>query len=302
VPAELTALAAREFGIIIDHAARPTDARSGAGVHPARTPDDRSAYLKITPASLGVEALDGARRELRFYRQLATEVPVRTPPLLDALETDLGVALLLAAVGHQVNVDAWSAPAWSTLGQDLAGLHTVPVDGQDWSRPDALLDAMSEPAFDTITKFWGDVLPGLPDLLTFRDTVREELAWQPVVLVHGDCHTGNILHAPDGLVFCDWQSTGVGRATSDLTHLSVRATPAGVTVPRDLVTAYLDRRGGDPAALKRALILEELAVFVFLWPPFAAYNSRAGIERVHDRARHLAGKWSAMTSRGHLPA
>jgi hypothetical protein len=134
VPAELMALAAREFGIIIDHAARPTDARSGAGVHPARTPDDRSAYLKITPASLGVEALDGARRELRFYRQLATEVPVRTPPLLDALETDLGVALLLAAVGHQVNVGAWSAPAWSTLGQDLAGLHTVPVDGQDWSR------------------------------------------------------------------------------------------------------------------------------------------------------------------------
>jgi hypothetical protein len=54
--------------------------------------------------------------------------------------------------------------------------------------------------------------------------------------------------------------------------------------------------GADPAPLKRALILEELAVFVFLWPPYAAYNSRAGIERVHDRARHLAGKWSAIRS------
>ena len=300
MPAELMALAVHEFGITIDRAAKPADAQSGAGVHRAWTAGGQAAYLKVTPASLGRRVLAGARRELRFYRQLAVRVPVRTPPLLDALETESGIALLLAAAGEQVTADAWDGQAWAALGRDLAGLHAVPVTGQDWRRPDSLLAAMSGPVAGDITRFWSDVLPGLadllPDLLAARGELGAELAAQQTVLVHGDCHTGNILHSAAGLVFCDWQSAGVGRATADLTHLSVRATPAGVTVPRELMTAYLDRSGADPAPLKRALILEELAVFVFLWPPYAAYNSRAGIERVHDRARHLAGKWPAVRS------
>lgn len=269
-------------------------------MYPARTPGGLAAYLKITPASLGAGALDGARRELRFYRELAAEVPVRTPPLLDAFEAGLGVALLLAAAGDQVNAAEWSDQAWSALGRDLGGLHTVPVDGQGWRRPDPLLDAMSEPVPDTIREFWADVLPGLPGLLASRDALRAELASQPAVLVHGDCHTGNIVHAADGLVFCDWQSTGACRAVSDLAFLSVRAAPAGVTVPREVMAAYLNRRGADLAQLERALILEELAIFVFQWPPFAAYNDKTGIARVHERTRHLAAKWFAEFHRGAL--
>ena len=297
VPGELMSRAVREFGITIDHAAVPADARSGAGVHRARTPLGRAAYLKLTPAVLGTDALGAARRELRFYRQLAAKVPVPTPPLLDAFEIDMGVAVLLAAAGDQVKVNAWSGDAWSMLGRDLAALHAVQVDRQDWVRPDALLDAISAPVSGTITKFWGGVLPGLSDLLDSRDALRAELAPQPAVLVHGDCHTGNIVHAGDGLVFCDWQSTGAGRATSDLAMLGVRAAPAGVAVPRNMMTEYENQRGATVMDLERALILEELAIFLFQWPPFAAYNSRAGIARVHDRTRDLAGKWFAMTSR-----
>jgi len=298
LPGELMSLAVREFGITVDHDEGPTDARSGAGVHRARAPGGRAVYLKITPAILGPEALDAACRELRFYRQLAAEVPVRTPPLLDAFETDLGVAVLLAAAGDQVEVSAWSGGMWSVLGRDLAALHTVQVARQDWVRPDALLDAMSEPLSGLITKFWGGVLPRLSDLLDSRAALRAELASQPAVLVHGDCHTGNIVHAADRLVFCDWQSTGLGRATTDLAMVSVRAAPAGVAVPRNAMTTYVNRRGDDFNDLERALILEELAIFVFQWPPFAAYNSRAGIARVHARARDLAAKWFARRNRG----
>lgn len=100
------------------------------------------------------------------------------------------------------------------------------------------------------------------------------------------------------LVFCDWQSAGPGRATADLAHLSVRAAPAGVTIPRVMMTAYLDGRGGDAADLERALVPAELAVFVFVWPPYAVYNSQAGIERVHRRTRLLARRWLGMTTRG----
>jgi hypothetical protein len=41
--------------------------------------------------------------------------------------------------------------------------------------------------------------------------------------------------------------------------------------------------------------LEELAIFVFQWPPFAAYNSPAGIARVNDRTRQLAATWFAIS-------
>jgi fructosamine-3-kinase len=220
--------------------------------------------------------------------------------LLGNLETGAGVALLLAAVGEQVRAEAWNRRAWAELGRDLAALHTIPVAEQDWPRPDPLLDVMSQPVPGSITRFWAGVLPGLPDLLASRAALRRELASQPAVLIHGDCHTGNIVHDADGLAFCDWQSTGIGRATSDLALLSVRVTPAGVTVSHEMMTAYLNHSGGDCAALERALILEELAIFVFQWPPFAAYNSRAGVMRVRDRSRDLAGKWFAMTSTGHF--
>lgn len=289
-------LAVREFGITVDDLAGPDDSRSGAGVHPARTRDGLAAYLKLTPARLGGGMVNGARRELSFYRRLAGQVPVSTPSLLGALDTDAGVALLLAAAGKHVNVEAWSDQAWTSLGRDLACLHAVPVAGRDRSGRDWLLKAMSEPVSDEVTKFWGEVLPELPELLASRDAMCAELTAQPEAFIHGDCHTGNIVHGPDGLVFCDWQSAGPGRATADLAHLSVRATPAGVTIPREMMTAYLDGSGGDAADLERALVPAELAVLVFQWPPYAAYNSQAGIERVHHRARLLARKWLGTTS------
>lgn len=294
---DLMSRAVREFGISIDDLAGPDDARSGAGVHQARTRDGQAAYLKLTPAGLGSRMVDRARRELTFYRRLADQVPVRTPPLLDAFDTDAGVALLLAAAGQQVNAGAWSDQAWAALGRDLARLHAVPVAGHDRSGQDPLLKALSGPVSDEVTGFWGEVLPELPELLASRDVLRAVLAAQPVAFIHGDCHTANIVHGPDGLVFCDWQSAGPGRASADLAHLSVRATPASVTIPRQMINAYLDGSGGDAVALEQALVPAELAVFVFQWPPYAVYNNQAGIERVHHRTRLLARTWLGLTFR-----
>ena len=114
--------------------------------------------------------------------------------------------------------------------------------------------------------------------------------------MHGDCHTGNVLHGADAhLVLCDWQESGTGRATSDLALLSVRATSSGTRVPAVLVEEYLRQRscaGGalDAVAFRRSLVLEELAVLVYQWPPFAAYNDEAGIARVRRRARYLSDR------------
>ncbi|MEU4233892.1 phosphotransferase [Nonomuraea sp. NPDC026600] len=138
------------------------------------------------------------------------------------------------------------------------------------------------------TAFWAATLPQLSGLIARRAELRDQVSALPPVFVHGDCHTDNIVHAAGSPVFCDWQSTGVGRPVSDLAFLSVRATPSGTVVPRALIDAYLDHSPGDRGLLERALVAEELAILVFLWPPYAAFNSPAGIARVHSRARELA--------------
>ncbi len=87
--------ASRRFGVVLDGPGRQPDARSGAGVWAVRTAADGDAYLKVTAATRGPADLAAARRELRVYRELAPTLPVRTPPLLDALDGEAGVAVLL---------------------------------------------------------------------------------------------------------------------------------------------------------------------------------------------------------------
>ncbi len=99
------------------------------------------------------------------------------------------------------------------------------------------------------------------------------------------------MHSTGSLVFCDWQVVGIGRPVTDLAMLSVRATPTGTAIPRELIDAYLESRPGDRLALERALVAEELAILVFLWPHYARFNSPAGVARVRFRARELAGPY-----------
>jgi hypothetical protein len=92
--------------------------------------------------------------------------------------------------------------------------------------------------------------------------------------------------------------SGTGRATSDLALLGVRSAPSSARVPAVLVEEYLRQcaRAGnelDAAELRRSLLLEELAVLVFQWPPFATYNDAVGIARVRRRARYLADRIGA---------
>jgi aminoglycoside phosphotransferase (APT) family kinase protein len=357
---ELMTTVLDEFKVSAEVAGAPLESRSGAGVHAVRTADGQRAFLKVSPTGPGLAA---AQRELRFYREIAPLTPVRTPALLSHVESAAGIALLLEAAGETLPAAAWTADMWADLGRDLAALHTMPLPpGDDWSRPDALLDALAEPDLDQIRTFWSSELAALTGR---RAELADQIAALPPAFTHGDCHTDNIVHSNGELVFCDWQVCGIGRPTTDLALLSVRATPAGVTVPAKLVDAYLDGRAGalrsggprsggpqsgafesgtlrsggpqsgalesgnpqsgnpqsgnpqsgapesgtlrsggpqsadlqsadlQSADLQSALVAEELAIMVFLWPPYAAYNSPAGIARIRDRASELLWRWEA---------
>ncbi|WP_423462947.1 phosphotransferase family protein [Promicromonospora sp. MS192] len=290
--ADLLAHALATLEVARTSTASPTEARSGAGVYHVRTSTGRPAYLKVTPATLGRAVMAGAERELRFYRQVAPSLPVATPALLGTVSAPDGLALLLADAGTERAPTAWTDGDWALLGRALARIHATPVPDGEWARPDTLLTAVETPDLDRIRAFWAPVLPRLESLLEQRTETIDQLTSQPTAFVHGDCHAANIVHGERGPVFCDWQSTGLGRASADLAFLSVRATPTGAEVSPALVETYLAHRPQpvDPDCLKRAVLLEELAVYVFEWPAFAAYNDATGVARVRRRAADLADR------------
>jgi len=292
LPSGLFATMLRRFGVVAQETEAHLESRSGAGVHAVRTADGLAAYLKITPAGSGPRAQMIARRELSFYQDLAPAAPVRTPGLLDYADTEDGVAMLLEAAGEPLPVASWTPDMWAVLGRELAALHSMPppVD-PSWIRPDGLRQAIASPDLPAIEAFWGQFLPRLAEILTQRAELERQMETLPQVFVHGDCHTDNIMRLRESLVFLDWQTSGVGRPGSDLAFLSVRATPAGVTVPPELLNSYLGGRPAERRTLELALLAEELAVYILQWPAFAAYNSAAGIDRVRRRTQSLAERW-----------
>jgi aminoglycoside phosphotransferase (APT) family kinase protein len=180
---------------------------------------------------------------------------------------------------------------WAALGRDLAALHETDMGEFGWARPDTLRSALAAPDLVAVERFWGATLPRLADVIAAREELANAMDVLPSVFVHGDSHTGNIAVADESLIFLDWQMSGTGRPGADLSFLNVRAAPAGVTAPPELAAAYLRNRDVGPRALERALLAEEMAVYVFQWPPFAAYNTPAGVERVRQRASLLATRW-----------
>lgn len=283
-----------KFGAVVSEANGDRESRSGAGVHEVRTADGSAAYLKVVPATSSPDALAVARRELSFYRDIAPAAPVSTPALLNWADANDGVAMLLAAAGAPQPVESWTPGMWARLGTDLAALHSMPVPwGPTGNRPDELREAIAQPDLPAVESFWGPVLPQLGEIISRRSELERMMDALPAVFIHGDCHTDNIMDNGQSLVFLDWQVSGIGRPGADLAFLNVRSTPAGVTAPPELLDAYLAARPLGRETVERALLAEELAVFTFQWPPFAAYNSPAGIGRVQRRTRALAERWLA---------
>ncbi|MEW1865660.1 aminoglycoside phosphotransferase family protein [Streptomyces sp. NPDC088194] len=296
MPSDLVDSAVEEFGLVVDQ--RATGSASGAGVYGARTAEGRQVYLKATPAELGARALAAARRELNFYRQLATALPVVSPRLLGALDDGQGVVLLLEKAGTPRDAASWTPDMWARLGRELAALHGTPPPTDDyWRRPDVLLQALTAPDTAAVTAFWQPALPQLAEVVARRDELLTRSASLPAVLVHGDCHTDNVVFSDGRPVLCDWQESVIGRPVSDLAFLSVRATPTGITVPPALLDAYAEAGSHDRGALEQALLAEELAMFVFLWPGYATYIDRVGTERIHRRGRALADRYFRDTDR-----
>lgn len=76
---------------------------------------------------------------------------------------------------------------------------------------------------------------------------------------------------------------------------SRRSFPDGVHRPGEPSPAKGSqaKRPSGRRSPSRALVVEELGTFVFLWPPLAAFNSRAGMARFRRKTLELAEPWLA---------
>ncbi|MGA9531391.1 MAG: phosphotransferase [Anaerolineales bacterium] len=174
------------------------------------------------------------RREIGFYRSLASEVPMHTPSLVAASPT--GDWLLLEFLHSKRQPAGWGAQDYLRSVDALAALHNrfwglaVDLDAFPWLGDPITSDfavhrAAADKAIERITKAAKpEPLAGFPGrrwilerLVDEADKVIQPLLDEPATLLHGDYWPGNIAIGEEGAqtVF-DWQLAGIGPGIMDL--------------------------------------------------------------------------------------
>lgn len=264
------------------------ESRSAASVTPVEAPHGR-AFLKVTTPAAGASSMAEARRELAFYIDVAPRVPHAVPRLLEAYDGDDGLALLVEDVGRVLPANAWDTPQWTRLAETVREVHAVRPDRRPEFSHTVPLDEALAGRSDDVVRFWDGLTPPLEDVLgTVSRYVPPLLGGD--AFVHGDLHLDNILVTDDvdGVRVADWQQCGFGSAAADLAFINVRLAPSARTVPETFLPAYAAAGGDDLGALRRAVALIELATYLLVWPPFAAYNGAEGVAAVRARTADLA--------------
>lgn len=105
------------------------------------------------------------------------------------------------------------------------------------------------------------------------------------VLVHGDCHTENIVRSRDGAYqWIDWQEAHRGDGLADLVFLWQRAEFAGARPPRAaMMAAYAHARRLDQTSMRPLIDQAELRLLLHSWPPFLGLGTSSGREVMRRR-------------------
>lgn len=285
---------AADLGITLAEATTLAGSLSGSHVYAVTRADHLRAVLKITTGTDG-PAREAAERELHVYLELSDRLGIRVPTLLDHRETGDAIAILLTAHPAPRPAARWTRDQWLALAADLGRLHQTPIPaGHQWRRPSWLAATLDSPDLDTARAFWSQ--PGeaelLAPILADPQALHEALDVTADCFLHGDCHTDNVLIEQHQLIWTDWQGAGAGTPAAELVFPAIRAIPEGADVPQDAMTRrYAQARGLDAAPLGRAVLAAELAILIFAWPGYAAFNTDIGIQRIRQRVRHRARDW-----------
>lgn len=210
------------------------------------------------------------RNEVRFYREIRSELSIETPiayaSLFDDASDTFGVVMedlrLRSAEFPNATASMTQAQIESALDQ-LAGLH-----GRFWQSPrfDRDLDWLWTPLSGGFHDFLAGAGAAFIRQLIAQSEYKQELfdrlgrdfddvwrhlwkaqsilASEPTTLLHGDTHFGNSYLLPGGRVgLLNWQLLNRGRWSHDVTYLLVTAIDieSRRAHERELIGYYLDR-------------------------------------------------------------
>lgn len=204
-------------------------------------------FVKLPSQNLRARLITALPRllqtEVRFYQQLAQDVPVQTPTCLAAIsKTGKGSTLVLADITEEGGFagtagDNLAIPQAYSVVTNLAKLHAR--FWQDKTLPkrcpwladsvrkleDLLGTALAVPLMRRGLQKAGECIPASlhqPALqyAKKRSKIMRFLNDAPKTLTHHDCHPGNLFRHKDGsLGFLDWQLVRIGEGAGDLAYL-----------------------------------------------------------------------------------
>lgn len=234
-------------------------------------------YAKTALEEHAMPIVPGNAQEIRFYSEVAPEVPVRVPTFYyGAVADDLSQSILLledltlADATFCRATEAMSTDQAATVVEQLAALHALWWENAEklpaarftdaHVAADALAQTLLSPAHwerSLASEQCRSVPPALRDRDLIVDLVHK--VWQldaglPQCLTHGDPHLGNLYLSKSGEPgFLDWQTLRRGPWQQDYTYFLVGALePADRRVAeRDLLRTYLDAlaANGAPAPM-----------------------------------------------------
>ena len=249
------------------------------------------------------------QREVRFYRELAADVPVAVPRCLFA-EIDPGTSqflLILEDVGHLRQVDQVEGCGWDdavTAVQALADFHAP-----NWDKDLSYLEETFLPMNSDLNQFvipmlFGDGWPKMrdkfadqmtPAILELGDHYLEtipamlDLMQGPNTLAHLDFRIDNILFGDRGVTLLDFQLCAVSNGVVDVAFFVSQSLRSDLAAERglDLLGVYLDRLDTKGVHFDRAEAHRKYQnglVFSFVFP----VNLLAGDDTLPERGKALA--------------
>lgn len=195
-------------------------------------------FAAADPTSRGTAAMLGLyTKEVRFYRELAPQLPIRTPQTLFAEMAADGASFCLlfedlgpARGGNQI-AGCTIADARAVVQQAAAlhapSWHNPAMLDADWLQPDpaaaAMVKALYPQAQATFRERYSDVLE--PEYMALCEALAEVTAANDRVtektsLVHGDFRLDNVLFDIKGgvepVAVLDWQTLTIGNGLTDI--------------------------------------------------------------------------------------
>lgn len=296
---------------------------SGAYAYRLRFPSG-DLILKVTRPEHHGYLLERARREILFYRHLASDVRVQVPRVIASrCDKADGACLLLEAYEPSPEPAAWTETRCVQAAEQLGRFHAAfwgkgrELSTLGWLRRVEELEEgdigqaythwerlKAEKRFETIlTPERYKWVLGLLGRIREAETGPSSF---PVTLCHGDFHIDNILvDRGGGMVLADWQEVGPGRGPDDLSFFLQRASFSGGTVPGGkMIDAYrrsLAANTGEDVPvwdIRRVMDAAELRTRLLHWPAFLAGASEHQLLDLLGRIRVLAAGLEATLASG----